>query len=255
MAHRLRLVCIIAVSFLTSAALALGQSTSSLGLGFSGSLAPGSYQSLGTVPALSGQTSASTSSTFRDFSRAPESGEYGRQYGNYGYYTSDLASLFPGYFASYFDGGYADAYGYGGGPYQQGGSQQNGNGNQSQSQNDNQNQGMNGNQNQNQGKQGQGKQEAPPEKPQYLTYTPKKESLQEQAKSGKSAAVDFKSSPDGAEITVDGYFVGRTPTTVHIPLGEHLVSITKWGYRSWDQELNVTDEKSVSINSTLQKDW
>jgi PEGA domain len=208
MAHRLRLLCVIAVSLLTSAALAQGQSTSFAGRGLAGGLAPGSEQSLGAVSAFSGQASA-------------------------GAYT----------FAS--------------SPKQEDSSQQQNNGNQPQSPGGNPNQGLNGNQNQNQNqnKQGQGKEEAPPEKPHYLTYTPKKKSLQEEAKSGKARDVDFKSVPAGADITVDGYFLGKTPMTAKIPLGKHLVSITKWGYRSWEQELDVTSGKSPSVNPTLHKDW
>lgn len=265
MTHRLRLVSIVVVSFLTSVALAFGQgqSASSAGLGFSGGLSAGAYKSLGTVPALSGQLNANTSGKFYQSARRPELGRdadrddfsrdhYGRQYDGHGYDSPDLAFWVPGYFYSaYYGGGYADAYNYVDAPYAQSGAQQNGN----QSQGSSQNQGMNGGQSQSQSKQGQGKKEAPPQQPQYLTYTPKKESLQEKAKTGKAAPVDFKSDPSNARVTVDGYFVGHTPTTVQIPLGKHLVSISKWGYESAEQEIDVTGKKSVSVNSKLSKDW
>ncbi len=114
---------------------------------------------------------------------------------------------------------------------------------------------QNQNQNQNQKDQGQKKEEAPPEKPSYLTYTVKKKSLEEQAKTGKTLAVDFKSAPAGAAIMVDGYQVGQTPTTVQIPLGKHLVTITKWGYESWSQDLDVASGKNLSLNPSLHKDW
>ncbi|MEJ2007664.1 MAG: PEGA domain-containing protein [Acidobacteriota bacterium] len=213
MANRLRLVCIIAVSVLTSAALALGQSQnpSSTDLGYSGGLVPGAYQSIGMAP-----------------------------------------SLIPGNFASSFERAFAGAYAY---PAGQSGTQQYNNGTQSQSQNGNQNQGTNGGQNQNQGNQGQGKETAPPPKPVYLTYTPKKKSLEEEAKSGKATAVDFKSAPVGAEVRVDGYYVGRTPTSAQIPFGKHLVSVTKWGYRPWIQEIDVTGKGSASVNPMLKEDW
>lgn len=271
MAHRLRLVSIIVVSFLTTVGLALGQgqSASTTGFGFSGGLAPGSYQSMGTVPALLGQTNARTSGQFRHSGRLPESGWYGRrghypqrrdgdQYGSYGYSSPYLAFWGPGYsYSSYYGGAYEDAYNYVDAPLAQGGAQQYGA--QSQNQGGGQNQGMNGNQgqgqSQGQGQQGQGKEQAPPPKPQYLTYTPKKESLQQKAKSGKASPVDFKSDPSGSRVTVDGYFVGHTPTTVQIPYGKHLVSISKWGYESSEKEIDVTAKKSVSVNLKLHKDW
>lgn len=164
---------------------------------------------------------------------------------------------------AYQDGGSAQRYVYPSTPKPQESSQQQGNQGQGQSQNGNQSQGMTGNQNQNQNQnqgqnqngQGQKKEEAPPEKPSYLTYTVKKKSLDEQAKTGKALSVDFKSVPAGATITVDGYFVGHTPTSAKIPLGKHLVTITKWGYESWSQNMDVTSGKSLSVNPTLHKDW
>lgn len=164
------------------------------------------------------------------------------------------ASAFPGQASS-------SSYTFASSAKQDESNQQQGNGSQTQSQTGNQSQGMNGNQSQNPGqarnqnKQGQAKQEAPPEKPQYLTYTPKKKSLQEEVKLGKARPVEFKSVPPGAEITVDGYFLGKTPMTTQIPLGKHLVSITKWGYQSWEQELDVTKGSSPSVDPKLQKDW
>ena len=156
---------------------------------------------------------------------------------------------------AYQDGGSATQYVYPPAPKPQESSQQQGNDSQGQSQNGNQNQGMSGNQNQNQNGQGQKKEEAPPEKPSYLTYTVKKKSLEEQAKTGKTLSVDFKSVPAGATIMVDGYFVGHTPTTAKIPLGKHLVTITKWGYQSWSQNLDVASGKNLSLNPSLHKDW
>lgn len=154
---------------------------------------------------------------------------------------------------AHFDGSSAIAYANPGSAYPQSDAQQNGYGGSSQSPNGGQNQSANGGQNQ--GKQGQGKEEAPPPKPVYLTYTPKTKSLEEEAKSGKAVTVDFKSSPVGAEVTVDGYFVGRTPTSAQIPFGEHLVSITKWGYKDWIQQVNVTGKGSVNIDPKLGEDW
>jgi len=160
---------------------------------------------------------------------------------------------------AYQNGGSATRYVYASSPKPQESSQQQGNESQGQSQNGNQSQGMIGSQNQNQGQnqngQGQKKEEAPPEKPSYLTYSVKKKSLAEQAKTGKTLSLDFKSVPAGATVTVDGYFVGHTPTTAKIPLGKHLVTITKWGYQSWSQNMDVASGKNLGVNPTLHKDW
>lgn len=256
MTHRLRLVCFVVVCCLTSAALALGQGQSAgfTGFGFSGGLAPGAYQSMGTVPALLGQTSAAASVQVSHASRGQDAGVYGFQYGSDGFYSSGSVFWAPEYLASNES---ESAYTFAADPYPQANAPQNGNQSQdgSQGMNGNQNPNQNQNQNRNQGKEGQKKEQQPPQQPQYLTYTVKKKSLEEQAKTGKAEPVDFKSSPSDARVTVDGYFLGHTPLTVKIPYGKHLVSITKWGYQGFEQEINVTSKKSVNVNATLGKDW
>lgn len=207
MAHRLRLVGIVAVAFFTSAVFAQGQSAG-----------------VGSAPASVLQ-----------------------QY--FGYQHS----------ASYQAGGSSTRYVYPPTPKAQDSGQQQSNNTEGQSQSGNQNQGMAGSQNrnqtQNQNGQGQKKEEAPPEKPSYLTYTVKKKSLEEQVKTGKALPVEFKSVPAGATITVDGYFLGHTPATKQIPVGKHLVTITKWGYQSWSQNLDVASGKKLGVNPSLHKDW
>ncbi|HET9179497.1 MAG TPA: PEGA domain-containing protein [Terriglobia bacterium] len=209
MSHRLWLMCVMAVSFLTLTTPVWGQSSS-----VANSPVPGSHQ------------------------------------------------RFPGPASeAYQNSGSASRYVYASAPKPQDSGQQQSNESQGQSQNGNQDQGMAGSQNQNQNQnqdqkaQGQKKEEAPPEKPTYLTYTVKKKSLEEQAKTGKTLSVEFKSVPAGATIMVDGYQVGHTPATVQIPLGKHLVTITKWGYESWSQDLDVASGKKLSLNPSLHKDW
>jgi PEGA domain len=182
--------------------------------------------------------------------------------------ASGSASVLPQRFgyespAAYQNGGSAGHYVYAPTPKPQDSGQQQSDSSEGQSQSGNQDQGMKNGQNQTQGQnqnqvengQGKNKEEAPPKKPTYLTYSVQKKSLEEQAKSGKTLSVDFKSVPAGASITVDGYFVGRTPSTKQIPVGKHLVSITKWGYETWSQELDVSSLKNLSINPSLHKDW
>jgi len=140
-------------------------------------------------------------------------------------------------------------------PAAQDSGQQGDNGSQGQGMNMNQDLGINGNRNQNQKQNNQEKQQAPPQKPTYLTYKVKKKSLEEQAKSGKALSVDFKSAPAGAVVTVDGYFLGHTPMTTKIPLGKHLVSVTKWGYESWEKEVDVAKGQSLDVNAKLRKTW
>ena len=48
------------------------------------------------------------------------------------------------------------------------------------------------------------------------------------------------SSPPGADIEVDGNFVGNTPSTITVKPGSHEVEVTKKGFADWTRKLNVT---------------
>ena len=111
----------------------------------------------------------------------------------------------------------------------------------------NQNQQQNGDQN---------KEEAKPQGPTYLTFT---KEANPGLKAGKSdetqSSVDIKSVPVGADVTVNGYFVGSTPTMVELPPGEYIVTVHKWGYREYDYVLDVSGGKPYSVSPTLLEDW
>lgn len=244
---------------LTSTAKAQGQSANFGGLGSAGGLSPGAYQSLGTVPAFAGQSNVGTSGRF---THLRDRGRDGRRHGsrfNFQASTFDQANgnsyLYPLAFGAV--GSYAyDWYGYpseeAGTPYgYPGGAQQSDNGNNGNgvavntSQSGSQQQNENQNQNEN-------KQESQPQAPRYLTYT---KEPNPGLKSGKTEPVDFSSVPAGADVSVDGYFLGPTPTSVRIPIGKHLLTINKWGYRDWIQVLDVLPNKPLAINAKLRQDW
>jgi hypothetical protein len=71
--------------------------------------------------------------------------------------------------------------------------------------------------------------------------------------SAETSAVSIKSIPDGAEITVDGKYVGSTPSTLQLTSGDHMISIEKSGYKSWQRTISVTPGGSVSVDATLEK--
>ncbi len=54
------------------------------------------------------------------------------------------------------------------------------------------------------------------------------------------ATIAIDSSPPGADIEVDGNFVGNTPSTVTVKPGTHEVKISKRGFNDWTRKLNVT---------------
>lgn len=67
------------------------------------------------------------------------------------------------------------------------------------------------------------------------------------------ANVTVKSTPQGADINVDGKFMGNTPSTIQLLPGEHLVSVEKEGLRPWQRTMTVTAGGNVTLDATLEK--
>ena len=67
------------------------------------------------------------------------------------------------------------------------------------------------------------------------------------------STVVLKSTPDGADVTVDGKFVGNTPSTVRLTPGDHRIAIEKAGYRTWQRTMTVNPGGIVTVDATLEK--
>lgn len=64
------------------------------------------------------------------------------------------------------------------------------------------------------------------------------------------ATVAISSAPAGAEISVDGNFVGNTPSSLSVPAGEHIVAVNKVGYQNWERKIKVSGG-NVSLAAEL----
>ncbi len=60
------------------------------------------------------------------------------------------------------------------------------------------------------------------------------------------------STPDGADIEVDGSFMGNTPSSIELAAGEHTVVVKKAGYAPWERKLKLTGG-DIKLNAELQK--
>ena len=69
----------------------------------------------------------------------------------------------------------------------------------------------------------------------------------------EASTIVVKSTPDGAEITVDGKFVGSTPSTLRLIPGEHSITIEKPGFKVWQRAITVSSAGSVTVEATLDK--
>jgi len=74
----------------------------------------------------------------------------------------------------------------------------------------------------------------------------------EAASTGLSSVI-VKSTPSGAEITVDDKFLGTTPSTVQLTPGEHKIVILKAGFRSWERTMTISPNGSVNLDVSLEK--
>jgi hypothetical protein len=63
----------------------------------------------------------------------------------------------------------------------------------------------------------------------------------------------FSSTPAGAEITVDGQYVGSTPSTLSLSVGVHVVEVSLPGFVHWKRELTVSSGSELTVNAVLEK--
>jgi len=66
-----------------------------------------------------------------------------------------------------------------------------------------------------------------------------------------SGTVAITSDPSGAEIYVDGQFIGQTPSTVRIASGAHHVEVKSSGRKPWSRDLNVLKDSQLTLRATL----
>jgi len=67
-----------------------------------------------------------------------------------------------------------------------------------------------------------------------------------------NAQLDITSNPAGAEIAVDGNFVGDTPSELAVAAGDHTITISKHGYKPWERKLTVSNGK-ITVSAELER--
>jgi PEGA domain-containing protein len=68
---------------------------------------------------------------------------------------------------------------------------------------------------------------------------------------GATSELEVSSTPDGADIEIDGNFVGSTPSTVGVIAGPHQLSVKKAGFKPWERKITVTSGH-IKIDATLE---
>lgn len=71
------------------------------------------------------------------------------------------------------------------------------------------------------------------------------------ADSANRASLTVEASVAGADILVDGNFVGSTPSTISVPPGQHVIGVQKKGYADWSRTMNVSGN-AVHLSAELE---
>lgn len=67
------------------------------------------------------------------------------------------------------------------------------------------------------------------------------------------ASLTVDSMPVGADIYVDGNFVGNTPSTVTVTTGNHEIVVKRQGFINWSRKLDVTGG-NIHLSAELQQE-
>lgn len=71
--------------------------------------------------------------------------------------------------------------------------------------------------------------------------------------SADAGSISVISSPEGADVSVDGAFVGNSPENLKLSPGKHTISVVLEGYKSWTRDLTVLSGADTKLNASLQK--
>ena len=71
------------------------------------------------------------------------------------------------------------------------------------------------------------------------------------APSQSDAGVEVSSAPSGADVELDGNFVGNTPSLIGVSQGDHTITVKKNGYKLWEKKIKVTSG-NVKISAELE---
>jgi len=75
----------------------------------------------------------------------------------------------------------------------------------------------------------------------------------DQNTSPAAAKLQIDSTPPGADIEVDGSFVGNTPSNVQVAEGDHTVAVKKSGFKNWERSLKSSAGSNIHLSAELEK--
>ena len=78
------------------------------------------------------------------------------------------------------------------------------------------------------------------------------------SKSGTTAeaikgAVNVSSNPAGADVSLDGNFIGNSPASLKLAPGKHTITVKMSGWKDWTRDITVQGGSEVQLTATLEK--
>ncbi|MGA7216686.1 MAG: PEGA domain-containing protein [Candidatus Sulfotelmatobacter sp.] len=77
--------------------------------------------------------------------------------------------------------------------------------------------------------------------------------LEIQSAKAEKVKCNFASTPAGAEITLDGKYVGSTPSEIGLGPGTHAIVLFVPGFALWKRDLTVLPGSELTVSAVLQK--
>jgi PEGA domain-containing protein len=65
--------------------------------------------------------------------------------------------------------------------------------------------------------------------------------------------VNLTSDPTGADISLDGNFIGNSPATLKLAAGPHTITVKMAGYTDWTRQITIQAGSQVQLTATLEK--
>jgi hypothetical protein len=69
----------------------------------------------------------------------------------------------------------------------------------------------------------------------------------------RKALCNFSSAPSGAEITLDGAYVGNTPSALGLVPGTHEIEMSLPGFAHWTRQIEILPDSNLSVQATMEK--
>jgi PEGA domain len=66
-------------------------------------------------------------------------------------------------------------------------------------------------------------------------------------------AVNVSSNPAGADVSLDGNFIGNSPASLKLAPGKHTITVKMSGWKDWTRDITVQSGSEVQLTATLER--